>query len=62
EVALLSYMVSASFIDRFRSEILWWMILFVAAAGNVYYLQYQEHRANHRARKNQSAQVTEALT
>ncbi|HLV77567.1 MAG TPA: O-antigen ligase family protein, partial [Marinobacter sp.] len=47
EVALLSYMVSASFIDRFRSEILWWMILFVAAAGNVYYLQYQEHRANH---------------
>lgn len=41
EVAALSLFVSASFIDRFRSEIFWWMILFLAAAGNVYYLQYQ---------------------
>lgn len=49
EVALLSYMVSASFIDRFRSEILWWMILFLAAAGNVYYLQYQERVSIRRA-------------
>lgn len=42
EVGLISYMVAATFIDRFRSEILWWMILFLAAAANVYYLQFQE--------------------
>jgi hypothetical protein len=50
EVGLLSYMVAASFIDRFRSEILWWMILFLAAAANVYYLQFQEVRQKFRHR------------
>ncbi len=62
EVALLSYMLSASFIDRFRSEILWWMILFVAAAGNVYYLQFQEHLAHRRLGKRQPPNATEMPT
>jgi len=39
ECALLSYLVPASFINRFRAEILYWMILLLAVAVNVYYLQ-----------------------
>lgn len=41
ECALIGYLVAGSFIDRFRAEILYWMILFLAAAVNVYYLQAQ---------------------
>ncbi|NWN90413.1 O-antigen ligase family protein [Marinobacter adhaerens] len=52
EVGLISYMVSATFIDRFRSEILWWMILFLAAAANVYYLQFKEVRQKYRQHRN----------
>ncbi|GGX49572.1 O-antigen ligase family protein [Saccharospirillum salsuginis] len=44
EGALLAFMVSATFIDRFRAEILYWMILFLAAASNVYYLQHVNQR------------------
>lgn len=63
EVALLSYMISASFIDRFRSEILWWLILFLAAAGNVYYLQYQESRsARRRSRRPGINKTSEVLS
>lgn len=39
ECALFGYLVSGSFIDQFRAEILYWMILFVAVATKVYYLQ-----------------------
>jgi uncharacterized protein with PQ loop repeat len=39
ECALLSYLVSGSFINRFRAEILYWMILLLAIAINVYFLQ-----------------------
>lgn len=39
ECALVGYLVTGSFIDQFRSEVLYWMILFVAVATNVYYLQ-----------------------
>ncbi len=41
ECALIGYLVAGTFIDRFRAEILYWMILFLAAAVNVYYLQAQ---------------------
>lgn len=44
EGALLAFLVSATFIDRFRAEILYWMILFLAAASNVYYLQHVNQR------------------
>jgi hypothetical protein len=39
ECALLGYLVAGSFINQFRAEILYWMILLVAVAGKVYYLQ-----------------------
>ena len=40
EAALLSYIVAATFIDRIRAEMFYWLFLFIAVAGNVYYLQY----------------------
>lgn len=51
EAALLSYLVTVSVIDRFRAEIFYWLFLFMAAAANVYYLQYQEYRAGRRQPK-----------
>jgi hypothetical protein len=35
----LGYLIAATFINQFRAEILYWMILLVAVAGKVYYLQ-----------------------
>jgi hypothetical protein len=52
EAGFIAYVIAATFIDRFRSEILWWMILFLAAAGNVYYLQFQEVQTKVRQRFN----------
>lgn len=45
ECALISYLVAGSFINQFRAEILYWMLLLVAAAVNVYYLQQKESSA-----------------
>ncbi|GGY80124.1 O-antigen ligase family protein [Marinobacter zhanjiangensis] len=42
ECALISYLVAGSFINQFRAEILYWMILLVAVGTNVYYLQRVE--------------------
>lgn len=39
EAALLGYLVSGSFINRFRAEILYWMIVLLAIGINVYFLQ-----------------------
>lgn len=39
EGALLTYLVCATFIDRSRAEVLYWLILFIAVGVNVYYLQ-----------------------
>lgn len=39
EAALLGYLVAGSFINRFRAEILYWMIVLLAIAVNVYFLQ-----------------------
>nr|WP_297403586.1 O-antigen ligase family protein [uncultured Marinobacter sp.] len=41
ECALLGYLAAGTFINRFRAEILYWMILFLAVAIKVYYLQHQ---------------------
>jgi hypothetical protein len=39
ECALLSYLISGSFINQFRSQVLYWMILLLAVAVNLYYLR-----------------------
>ena len=39
ETALFSFLVAASFINQFRSELLYWLILFVACGANIYYFQ-----------------------
>ena len=39
ECALFGYLVTGSFIDQFRAEILYWMILMNAVATKIYYLQ-----------------------
>jgi hypothetical protein len=39
ECALFGFLVAGTFTNQFRSEILYWMILLVAVAGKVYYLQ-----------------------
>lgn len=36
EGALISFLVAGSFIDRARAEVLYWLILFIAIAANVY--------------------------
>lgn len=45
ECALIGYLVSATFIDRFRAEILYWMILFLMLAIKFYYLQPMREKA-----------------
>lgn len=42
EGALLSFLVAASFINRARAEMLYWLILFIAIASNIYYLRFTE--------------------
>lgn len=39
ECSLISFLVTGSFIDRARAEILYWLILYLSVAGNVLYLQ-----------------------
>ncbi len=39
EAALLGYLVSGTFINRFRAEILYWMIVLLVIGVNVYFLQ-----------------------
>ena len=41
ECSLLGYLTAGTFINRFRAEILYWMILFLAVAVKVFYLQKQ---------------------
>lgn len=40
ECALFGYLVAGSFINQFRAEILYWMILLVAVAANIHYLRH----------------------
>lgn len=39
ETALLSFLVACTFLTKFRSELLYWLILFLACGVNIYYLQ-----------------------
>ncbi|MHA7924486.1 MAG: O-antigen ligase family protein [Marinobacter sp.] len=41
ECGLLGFLAAGSFINQFRAEILYWMILLVAVATNVYFLREQ---------------------
>ncbi|SHK45979.1 O-Antigen ligase [Marinobacter antarcticus] len=45
EGALISFLVAASFINRARSELLFWLILFVAVSSNIYYLQANNQKS-----------------
>ena len=45
ECALLGYLAAGSFINRFRAEILYWMILLLAIGINVYFLQRHKAKA-----------------
>jgi len=39
ECSVVSYFVAATFIDRVRAEVFWWVVLFLMIATNVYYLK-----------------------
>lgn len=57
ECALFGFLVAGTFTNQFRTEILYWMILLVAVAGKVYYLQplAEEQPEKTKARPNLSA-------
>ena len=42
EAALLSYIISMTFMNRFRAEILYWLILYTACAYNIYVIKPSE--------------------
>lgn len=46
ECALIGYLVAATFINMFRAQILYWMILFLALAIKIYYLQPRAQSAD----------------
>ncbi len=54
ECALIGYLVAGSFINRFRAEVLYWMIVLLAIGINVYYLQ--------RVRGQKGGKLSEAKT
>lgn len=45
EAALLCYLVAMSFMNRFRAEILYWLILYTACAYNIYILKPSEAKS-----------------
>jgi hypothetical protein len=63
ECALIAYLVAGTFINRFRAEILYWMILFIAVAVNVYYLQpkREEMKLSGKRRKAVNQQAKRAV-
>jgi len=42
ETALISFLVAATFINRIRAELLYWLIMFLACGANVMYLQVKQ--------------------
>ncbi|MCL1476062.1 MAG: hypothetical protein MH219_00015 [Marinobacter sp.] len=59
ECALLGYLAAGSFINRFRAEILYWMILLLAIGINVYFLQRRKAKvAAAKKTKKYGAQIT----
>ncbi|MCL1479012.1 MAG: hypothetical protein MH219_16550 [Marinobacter sp.] len=53
ECAVLGYLVTSTFINQFRAEILYWTILFLAVAIKVYYLRPESTIAQVRRAGNQ---------
>lgn len=44
EAALITFLVAGTFIDRFRAEIFYWLVMFIACAGNIYlFKKHQTH-------------------
>lgn len=54
ECALLTFLVAATFLDRARAEVLYWVILFIAIACNVYYIQHKTGRVNNQIKADVS--------
>lgn len=44
EGALLTFIITGSFIDEFRSEVYYWLIMFTACAGNIFLLNSDNSR------------------
>jgi len=55
EGALLTYLVCATFIDRSRAEVLYWLILFLAIGINVYYLQSKNQIKNSHEKRREGS-------
>ncbi|MCG8517062.1 MAG: O-antigen ligase family protein [Pseudomonadales bacterium] len=62
ECGLISYLAAATFINQFRAEILYWMVMLVAVAVNVFYLQKvtEENATPVRGRRRNQSMVREA--
>ncbi|NVD36668.1 O-antigen ligase family protein [Marinobacter lutaoensis] len=60
ECALLSYLAAATFINQFRAEILYWMILLLAVGTNVHYLQHVRVSADTPAPRRGRTPVSES--
>lgn len=59
QCSLFGYLVSGTFINVFRSEILYWMVLLLSVAINVYYLQpMAEQRELERQSRRQKAKLS----
>lgn len=58
ECALFGFLVAGTFINQFRAEILYWLILLLAVAGKVYYLQplAEEQRQKTKSNLKRSSQ------
>lgn len=62
ECALVGYLVPATFINRFRAEILYWMILFLALAIKFYYLQPQQKHLQDKRTSNSTRLSTRTVS
>lgn len=60
QCAMISFMVAATFIDRIRAEIFFWLFLFIAAAANIYYLRYVNGTKTRRVAPRKSKNPTGA--
>ncbi|MFP3978294.1 O-antigen ligase family protein [Marinobacter sp. KMM 10035] len=40
EGAFISFLIAASFINRARAEVFFWLIMFIAVASNIYYIRF----------------------
>ncbi|MCF7980460.1 MAG: O-antigen ligase family protein [Pseudomonadales bacterium] len=56
QAGLISYLVSATFIDRMRAVVLYWLIMYAACAYNVYVKQGKQYASDTCQEKGQSAE------